>query len=81
MERTIKALEDVDCPPVLEMVTSAIRIARVEPSMPPEAIAAVFDRITEKQLEWLMPLDGQFYEAVAECMEKCKRFAEREGIV
>ena len=80
IKRTIPALETVGCSRVSELVRLALEVAQLDPQrMSDETRERQIDSLTEADRDRLSELDGEFYNAVEQCMEICSAFVSSHG--
>ena len=82
MERTLSALSATGCHEVAALARQALAVAGVEPSRMTDAerLARV-DGMTEDDRGKLAEVDRVFYEAYPRAMDRCRRYAEQNGLL
>jgi hypothetical protein len=75
IQRTLHALDTVGCGRVSVLVRKALAVAGIDPvNMSDDAREAQLDSLDEADRSRLHQLDTEFYDAVGDCMERCRAF-------
>jgi hypothetical protein len=75
IKRTLAALDRIGCPRVAELVKKALVVAAIDPLKRSNSDReARLDSLSEAGRRRLLELDHEFYDAVADCMERLHSF-------
>jgi hypothetical protein len=75
--RTLEALDRLGCSRVADIARRALAAAGVDSqSMSDDAREERLDSLSDEDRDRLSEVDGEFYDAVEECMEICRAFVD-----